>query len=199
LSHVLQVLKDLNTAESYNMADGDIVHVVTVSTPGGQAASAPAIASASAVSSASSAPASVPAAAPAPALAAAAQQPAFVADPFAALLGSAQAGLPHPGANPFAAMMGGMDGTGMPDMASMHAMLQQNPEMMGAIMDNPMVQQALDNPGKIAPIFSCCSSLTPTCSNHRSHDASESADALDYASESGSRTDDARSCIAAAG
>jgi len=26
-------------------------------------------------------------------------------------------------------------------------MLQQNPEMVSAMMDNPMVQQALDNPG----------------------------------------------------
>ncbi len=52
------------------------------------------------------------------------------------------------GANPFGAMMGDMGGMNMPDMASMQAMMQQNPEMMAAMMDNPMVQQALDNPGK---------------------------------------------------
>ena len=45
-------------------------------------------------------------------------------------------------------MMGDMGGMNMPDMASMQAMMQQNPEMMAAMMDNPMVQQALDNPGK---------------------------------------------------
>lgn len=42
--------------------------------------------------------------------------------------------------------MGGME---MPDMASMQAMLQQNPEMVSAMMDNPMVQQALENPAII--------------------------------------------------
>ena len=41
----------------------------------------------------------------------------------------------------------------MPDMASMQAMLQQNPEMVSAMMDNPMVQQALENPGELSSRF----------------------------------------------
>jgi hypothetical protein len=127
-----QVLKDPNTADSYGMADGDVVHIVTVSAPAGQAVPA--------------APAAAAAPTPAPAAATAPHAPAASADPFAALLGAA----PNAGANPFAAMMGDMGGMGMPDMASMQAMMQQNPEMMSAMMDNPMVQQALDNPGKLA-------------------------------------------------
>jgi hypothetical protein len=125
-----QVLKDPNTADSYGMADGDVVHIVTVSAPAGQAVPA--------APAAAAAPSPAPAAAPAP--------HAPSADPFAALLGAA----PNAGANPFAAMMGDMGGMGMPDMASMQAMMQQNPEMMAAMMDNPMVQQALDNPGKLS-------------------------------------------------
>ncbi len=109
------------------MADGDIIHIVTVSAPSGQAASAPA-----------------PASAPQPPI----HQSTHTADPFAALLGSMPAAPPSAAANPFAAMMGGMGGMEMPDMASMQAMLQQNPEMMSAMMDNPMVQQALENPGE---------------------------------------------------
>jgi ubiquilin len=134
-----QVLKDPNTADSYSMADGDIIHIVTVSTPAGQAAPAPA-------------PISAPAAFPQPA----APQPQQSADPFAALPWGMPGAAHNSAANPFAAMMGGMGGMGgmgMPDMASMQAMLQQNPEMVGAMMDNPMVQQALENPGQ------SCSSL----------------------------------------
>jgi hypothetical protein len=132
-----QVLKDPNTADSYSMVDGDIVHIVTVSTPAGQAAPAPATS------------------APAPVHVPSTAAPPSSADPFAALLGQMPFAAPNAGANPFGAganpfgaMMGNMGGANMPDMASMQAMMQENPEMMAAMMDNPMVQQALDNPGK---------------------------------------------------
>jgi hypothetical protein len=117
----LQVLKDPNTADSYSMADGDIIHIVTVSAPAGQAAPAPAPAFASAPAPA---PAPAPFASPHPST-------AHSSDPFAALLGGFPSAASNADANPFAAMMGGMGGMGgmeMPDMASMQAMLQQNPE-----------------------------------------------------------------------
>ncbi len=107
-----QVLKDANSADSYGMADGDIIHIVTVSSPAGQASQAPASAAAAPAPAASAA--FLPAPAPQP------QQAAV--DPFAALLGSMPAA-PPAGANPFAAMMGGMGGMEMPDMASMQARL----------------------------------------------------------------------------
>ena len=113
----------------------------------------------------------------------------------------------------------------MPDMASMQArrlaactivmflqcpsvtlfhqaMLQQNPEMVSAMMENPMVQQALENPGP--PLLTAASklsrySLTHACSHCGGNDEQQPPNASSDGIQPGNCSNYARSCNVAPG
>lgn len=127
-----KVLKDENSLEFYEIAEGLTIHLVK-----GAAKPAETTPTAAPVATPSAAPSATPFAPPA-------------ANPFAA-----QAPFPAFGANPYGAGMGGAGmgmGMGM-DMNRMQEEMMRNPQMMQQIMNSPMMQGMLDNPEMLREIM----------------------------------------------
>jgi len=132
LIHKGRILSDnTRTLSDYGIGanPGETPVLYLVKSNAGSGGSAPAGGSGAATTS-SSAPAPAPAAPP--------------ANPFANF-GNSNA------SNPMAGMFGA--GGGMPDLASMQRQLQENPQMMQDMMNNPMVQSLMSNPDFMSNIF----------------------------------------------
>lgn len=155
-----KILKDVDTLESHNIKDGMTVHLVikqskSASNPASPASNAPASPASPATSATGnpSSPSAASTSAPSPGGAAPSATDAAASNPFGSL------GLS--GANPFGSLAGlsglsGMTAFGAPGgggannlqemQRNMMREIGSNPESVRQILDNPMVQQLMQNP-----------------------------------------------------